>query len=72
MVWYSHFFENFPKFVVIHTVKGFTIVNEAEVDFFFLISLLFLSSSRCWQFDLFPLPFLNPACTSESTWFMYY
>ena len=36
MVWYSHLFENFPQFVVIHTVKGFGIVNEAEVDFFFL------------------------------------
>ena len=30
--WYSHFFENFSQFVVIHTVKGFSIVNEAEVD----------------------------------------
>ena len=32
MVWYSHIFKNFPQFVVIHTVKGFCIVNEAEVD----------------------------------------
>ena len=32
MVWYSHLFKNFPQFVVIHTVKGFSIVNEAEVD----------------------------------------
>ena len=32
MVWYSHLFKNFPEFVVIHTVKGFTVVNEAEVD----------------------------------------
>ena len=32
MVWYSHFFKNFPQFVVIHTVKGFSVVNEAEVD----------------------------------------
>ena len=36
MVWYSHLFKNFPQFVVIHTVKGFSIVNEAEVDAFFL------------------------------------
>ena len=36
MVWYSHLFQNFPQFVVIHTVKGFGIVNKAEVDFFFL------------------------------------
>ena len=34
MVWYSHLFQNFPQFVVIHTVKGFGVVNEAEVDFF--------------------------------------
>ena len=34
MVWYSHLFQNFPQFVVIHTVKGFSVVNEAEVDIF--------------------------------------
>ena len=34
MVWYSHLFQNFPQFVVIHTVKGFGLVNEAEVDVF--------------------------------------
>ena len=31
MVWYSHLFQNFPQFIVIHTVKGFDIVNEAEM-----------------------------------------
>ena len=34
MVWYSHFLKNFPHFVVINTVKGFGIVNKAEVDAF--------------------------------------
>ena len=34
MVWYSNLFQNFPEFVVIHTVKGFGIVNKAEVDVF--------------------------------------
>ena len=34
MVWYSYLFKNFPQFVVIYTVKGFSIVNEAEVDVF--------------------------------------
>ena len=34
MVWYSHFFQNFPQFVVIHTVKGFGVVNKAEIDVF--------------------------------------
>ena len=32
MVWYSHLFQNFPQFIVIHTVKGFGIVNKAEID----------------------------------------
>ena len=32
MVWYSHLFQNFPQFIVIHTVKGFGIVNKTEVD----------------------------------------
>ena len=35
MVWYSHLLKNFPQFVVIQIVKGFGIVNKAEVDFFF-------------------------------------
>ena len=34
MVWYSHLFQNFPQFIVIHTVKDFSIVNEAELDEF--------------------------------------
>ena len=41
MVWYSHLFKNFPQFVVIHTVKGFRIVNKAEVDVFLELSCLF-------------------------------
>ena len=38
VVWYSHLFQNFPQFVVIHTVKGFSIVNEAEIDVFLVLS----------------------------------
>ena len=34
MVWYSHLFKSFPQFVMIHTVKGFSIVSETEVDVF--------------------------------------
>ena len=34
VVWYSYLFKNFPQFVVIHTVKGFSVVSEAEVDVF--------------------------------------
>ena len=38
MVWYSHLFQNFPQFIVIHTVKGFGIVNKAETDVFLELS----------------------------------
>ena len=38
VVWYSHLFQNFPQFVVIHTVKGFGIVNKAEIDAFLELS----------------------------------
>ena len=38
MVWYSHLLKDFPQFVVIHTVKGFSAVNEAEVDVFLELS----------------------------------
>ena len=38
MVWYSHLFMNLPQFVVIHTVKGFGIVNKAEIDVFLKLS----------------------------------
>ena len=34
VVWYSHLFQNFPQLIVIHTVKGFGIVNKAEIDVF--------------------------------------
>ena len=41
VVWYSHLFQNFPQLIVIHTVKGFGIVNKAEIDFFSGTLLLF-------------------------------
>ena len=41
MVWYSHLFQNFPKFIVIHTVKGFGIVSRAEIDVFMELSCFF-------------------------------
>ena len=41
MVWYSYLFENFPQFVVIHTVKGFGRVNKAKVDVFLEFSSFF-------------------------------
>ena len=41
MVWYSHLFQNFPQYGVIHTVKGFGVVNKAEVDVFLVFSCFF-------------------------------
>ena len=41
VVWYSHLFENFPQFIVIHTVKGFGIVKKAEIDVFLELSCFF-------------------------------
>ena len=45
MVWYSHLFQNFPQFVVIHTGKGFGIDNKAEVDVFLELSCFFNDSA---------------------------
>ena len=41
VVWYSHLFQNFPQFIMIHTVKGFGIVNKAEIDVFLELSCFF-------------------------------
>ena len=41
MVWYSHLLKNFPQFIVIHTVKGFGILNKAEIDVFLELSCFF-------------------------------
>ena len=60
VVWYVHLFQNFPQFIVIHTVKGFGIVNKAEIDVFFWNSLAFSIIQRMLAiWSLVPLPFLN-------------
>ena len=41
MFWYSHLFQNFPQFIVIHTIKGFGIVYKAEIDVFLELSCFF-------------------------------
>ena len=41
MVWYSHLFQNFPQLIVIHTVKGFGVVNKAEINVFLELSCFF-------------------------------
>ena len=67
VVWYSHLFQNFPQCIVIHTVKGFGIVNKAEIDFFWnsLDFLMIQQMLAVWS--LVPLPFLKPAWTSGSS-----
>ena len=45
MVWYSHLLKNFPEFVVIHIVKGFSIVNEAKVHIFLEFPCVFYDST---------------------------
>ena len=41
VVWYSHLFQNFPQFIVIHTVEGFGVVNKAKIDVFLELSCFF-------------------------------
>ena len=71
VVWYSHLIKNIPQFVVIHTVKGFSIVNEAEVDAFLEFPCFLYDQRMLAVWSIFPLPFLNAACTSGSSWFTY-
>ena len=71
VVWCSHLLKNFPQFIVIHTVKGFSVINEAEVDVFWK-SLAFLMIQRMLAiWSLAPLPFLNPVWPSGSSQFTY-
>ena len=55
MVWYSHPLKDFPQFVVIQTVKGISIVNEAEVDLFFLEFSYFSCDPRDHFWYFFPI-----------------
>ena len=59
VVWYSHLLKNFPQFMVIHPVKGFGIVNKAEIDVFsgtLLIQLLLLLLSHFSRVRLYVTP----------------
>ena len=63
MVWYSHISQNFPQFTVIHTVKGFGIVSEAEIDVFLELSCFFHDpvdvGNLISGFSAFPITNLN-------------
>ena len=84
---YAHLFQNFPQFVVIYTIKGFDVINKAEVDVFLEFSCFFYDptnvgnlisassafskSSSFLNTHHYWLPFLNPAWTSGSSRFTY-
>ena len=67
----AHLFKNFPQFVVIQTVKGFSIVNKVEVDAFWNCFAFSMIQWMLAIWSLIPLSFLSPAWTSGSQWFMY-
>ena len=64
VVWYSHLFQNCPQFIVIHTVKGFGIVNKAKIDVFWNFLAFSMIQQMLAIWSLVPLPFLKPAWTS--------
>ena len=59
MIWYSHLFQNFPQFVVIHTVKGFGVVMKAKVDVFLELFCFFNDPADVGNLIPVPLPLLN-------------
>ena len=61
VVRYSHLFQNFPQFIVIHTVKGFAIVNKADIDVFLELSCFSNDPVDLPIWSQVPLPFLKPA-----------
>ena len=71
VVWYSHLFQNFSQFVVIHTVKGFGIVNKAEIDVFLELSCFFDDPADVDSLVSGSSAFSNPAWTSGRSRFMY-
>ena len=70
-VWYSHLFQNFPQFIVIHTVKGFGMVNKAEIEVFLELSCFFNDPADVGNLISAPMPFLKSAWTSGSSRFTY-
>ena len=61
MVWHSHHFKNFPQLLVIHTVKGFGVVNKAEVDVFLELSCFFDDPTDVGNLISGSSAFLKPA-----------
>ena len=71
VVWYSHLFNNFPQLAVIHTVKGFGIVSQGEIDVFLELSCSLHDPADVGNLILVPLPFLKPAWTTGSSQLTY-
>ena len=71
VVWYSHLFQNFSQFIVIHTVKGFGIVNKTEVYVFLELSCFLDDPADVGNLISGSSSFLKPAWTSGSSQFMY-
>ena len=72
VVWHCHLFKNFPQFVVIHTVKGFGIVNKAEVDVFLELSYFSYDPTDVGNLISCSSAFSKPAWTSGNSWFTYW
>ena len=71
VVWYCHLFQNFPQFIVIHTVKGFGIVSKAERDVFLKLSCFFHDPADVGNLISGSSVFLKQAWTSGSSQFTY-
>ena len=56
VVWYSHLFKNFQQFVVTHTIKGFSVVSEAQVEVFLELSQFSMVKRLLTLWSLVPLP----------------
>ena len=67
VIWYSHVFKNFPQFFVIHTVKGFSIVSEAEVDAFIEFPYFLHDPTNVSNLISGSSALSNPACTNGSS-----
>ena len=76
MVWYSHLLKNFPQFVVMDTVKGFGVVNKAEVDVFLELSCFSYEPTDAGNLitgsSAFSKSKIEMELRSGSSWFMYY
>ena len=72
MVWYSDLLKNFPQFVVIHTDKGFGIVNKAEIDVFLELFCFFNDPIDYSNLTSGSSAFSKSSLKSASSWFTYY